>query len=439
MTKRVLLAPTPEQRAWLWRLSRLATWLYNLALEQRRWHWLRYHRTRPGITYEYQNAELVELKEAFPEFKALYSLVAQEVLRQVEKNFRSFFGRLGSQRANGGEETARPPRFKSSRYFFTLCYIQSGFAVKDGKLILSGGMEPHTDEKGKVRYRRRREAVQIVGYRRLPDKIRSLTITCDRKTGNFYANLVYEVEPLKADTVRPLRITAFDPGVKTFLTGADNCGRIIVFDSQVKRVTRYFDEQIDKVKSMRDRCKKGSRRWKRLNEVLEGLHHRRSAQMNGELHAIAKLLAEGEWDVVAVGDPDKLGMVSDDPEKGKGNQNINRAVQNNWPLKKANAFLDYKLEYRGKLFLPLDEKYSTQECSNCGHRMKLDPRVRVYRCPECGMVLGRDENSAVNLLNRAIAGTAQAKKKPEDFRVRITFRRTLSGRWTHREELLRPA
>ncbi|WP_211229906.1 helix-turn-helix domain-containing protein [Desulfovirgula thermocuniculi] len=146
------MAPTPEQKEWLWEMSRCATRLYNLALEQRRWHWLRYHHTRPGITYAQQNAQLVELKEAFPEFKVLYSLVAQEVLRLVQKNFNSFFGRLRSPRANGREETARPPRFKSSRYFFTLCYVQSGFALEGGRLVLSGGQG-------------RRERIAIAGAR----------------------------------------------------------------------------------------------------------------------------------------------------------------------------------------------------------------------------------------------------------------------------------
>ncbi|MBF7082474.1 transposase [Desulfallas sp. Bu1-1] len=439
MTEKVLLDPTPEQRNWLWHMSRVATLLYNIALEQRKGHWLRYHGTKPGINYEHQNGQLVELKKEFPFFLCLYSLVAQEALRLLQKDFNSFFGRLKNQKKNGEDVTARPPRFKSSKYFFTLCYIQSGFALEDGKLVLSGGMEPHTDKKGRVKHRRRRETISIAGYRKLPDKVHSLTITHDRKTGNFYASLVYEAEPLKYEAVRPLKVAAFDPGVKTFLTGADNSGRIIVFDSLVKRTTRYFDGQIDKVKSMRDRCKKGSRRHNMLNDVLDSLYRRRSAQVDDELHAIAKLLAEGEWDVVGVGNPDKLGMVSDAPDKGKGNQAINRAVQNNWPLKKENKFLDYKLEYRGKLFLPLDEKYSSQECNSCGHRMKLDPSVRVYRCPKCGMVMDRDENSSVNLLNRVIAGTAQRRVNYKDFRVRITFHRTLCGKWTHREELLRPA
>ncbi|MGC8605039.1 MAG: RNA-guided endonuclease InsQ/TnpB family protein [Desulfomonilaceae bacterium] len=437
MTEKVLLDPTPAQRKWLWTMSVIATILYNIALEQRRGWWLRYHGLKTGINYKFQNAQLVDLKESFPEFNCLYSLVAQEVLRLLQKNFNSFFGRLKSQKKKGEEVTARPPRFKSSKIFFTLSYIQSGFSLKGGKLVLSGGMEECIDKKGRKKLRQHKEVIQIAGYRKLPKDVHSLTITCN--DGNFYANLTYEVKPMKVEIVRSLKVMAFDPGVKTFLTGADDSGRLMEFESLIRRATKYFDEQIDRVKSLRDKCKRGSRRWRRLSNTLHVLYQRRNAQVNDELHSIAKLLSEGEWDLIGVGNPDKPSMVSDDPEKGHGNQNINRAVQNNWPLKKWIRFLNYKLEYRGKLYLPVDERYTTQDCNYCGHRMKLDPSVRVYQCPECGMVLGRDENSAINILNRVVAGLYQPKKTYKDFKVRITFHRTLSGKWSHKDRLIESA
>ncbi|WP_156896721.1 hypothetical protein [Desulfovirgula thermocuniculi] len=45
LTAKLKLVPSPEQREWLWEISRCATKLCNLALEQRRWHWLRCRRT----------------------------------------------------------------------------------------------------------------------------------------------------------------------------------------------------------------------------------------------------------------------------------------------------------------------------------------------------------------------------------------------------------
>lgn len=416
LTAKLKLAPTPEQRKWLWEMSRAATRLYNLALEQRRRHWLRYHRTRPGITYEHQNAELVELKEAFPEFKVLYSLVAQEVLRRVQKNFNSFFGRLRSQRENGREETARPPRFKSSRYFFTLPYVQSGFALEGGFLVLSGG-------EGK------RERIAIAGARFAPGEAHSLTTVYDRKTDTFYAHVTCWAEAKPREEGRPPRVIAFDPGRKVFLTGADDTGLLVEIHSRTNSINAYFNKQIDRVKSLRGRCKRGSRRWKHLSAVLDELYRRRRAQVDQELHAISKLLAEGPWDVIAVGKPDKQGMVSNDPARGEGNAKINRAVQNDWPLVKFLGFLSYKCALQGREAVNADERCTTQRCNRCGHRQKLDPSVRVYRCPKCGLVMGRDENSAVNMLNEILAELARPPVRPEAFTARAVYRRTPWGKW----------
>ena len=58
------------------------------------------------------------------------------------------------------------------------------------------------------------------------------------------------------------------------------------------------------------------------------------------------------------------------------------------------------IEYGIKLRL-IDNYYpSTQLCSNCGHKNKYIRLIdRTYVCDECGLVMDRDENSAVNIYN----------------------------------------
>lgn len=49
-----------------------------------------------------------------------------------------------------------------------------------------------------------------------------------------------------------------------------------------------------------------------------------------------------------------------------------------------------------------DSQYpSSQICSNCGHIHKLNVATKNYRCSECGMVIDRDLNAAINLSNLA--------------------------------------
>lgn len=83
LTEKTILTPTNKQIQWLWQMSMSAVELYNIALQQRRWHFYRHHSTAKSVSYKYQNSQLVELKEAFPCFGVLYSLAAEEVLRLV--------------------------------------------------------------------------------------------------------------------------------------------------------------------------------------------------------------------------------------------------------------------------------------------------------------------------------------------------------------------
>jgi predicted RNA-binding Zn-ribbon protein involved in translation (DUF1610 family) len=42
---------------------------------------------------------------------------------------------------------------------------------------------------------------------------------------------------------------------------------------------------------------------------------------------------------------------------------------------------------------------SSQICSKCGYSQKMPLNVRTYVCPECGQVIDRDLNAAINIRN----------------------------------------
>ena len=66
-------------------------------------------------------------------------------------------------------------------------------------------------------------------------------------------------------------------------------------------------------------------------------------------------------------------------------------------------FLEYKLYDRGKKFVKVSRKYpSSQICSQCGYKHKLELNERVYRCPHCGLEIDRDYNSALNILHEGL-------------------------------------
>ena len=51
-------------------------------------------------------------------------------------------------------------------------------------------------------------------------------------------------------------------------------------------------------------------------------------------------------------------------------------------------------------------RFTTQDCSGCGFRVKKTLSMRTHVCPSCGLVLDRDENAALNILAAALAVAA---------------------------------
>ncbi len=54
----------------------------------------------------------------------------------------------------------------------------------------------------------------------------------------------------------------------------------------------------------------------------------------------------------------------------------------------------YKAEYAGKTIELVDPHYTSQTCL-CGHKVPKKLKVRVHKCPQCGLILNRDHVSAI--------------------------------------------
>ncbi len=56
---------------------------------------------------------------------------------------------------------------------------------------------------------------------------------------------------------------------------------------------------------------------------------------------------------------------------------------------------------RGKQIAGTNPRGTSIECSDCGNRVVKDLSVRVHSC-ECGLVIDRDQNAGINILNRVL-------------------------------------
>jgi putative transposase len=64
------------------------------------------------------------------------------------------------------------------------------------------------------------------------------------------------------------------------------------------------------------------------------------------------------------------------------------------------------LEYFGKVFgvatVAVQPHYTSQNCSRCGNVVKKSLSTRTHRCGKCLLVLDRDWNAAINILELAL-------------------------------------
>src|SRR5262249_36215994 len=88
------LKPTPAQERVMEDVLRCCRVLYNTALEQRIIWWRRGQGKR--VTRVQQEAELKEIRAAFPDYAALHSHLLQDVLARLDKTYQAFFRRLAA-------------------------------------------------------------------------------------------------------------------------------------------------------------------------------------------------------------------------------------------------------------------------------------------------------------------------------------------------------
>ena len=98
---------------------------------------------------------------------------------------------------------------------------------------------------------------------------------------------------------------------------------------------------------------------------------------------------------INIEDLDISSMLENDQSHG-----LHRLVQESNFYKFRTLLINKCKEYGIKLVL-VDTKYpSTKRCSCCGKKHKhIKLSDRTFRCPECGLVMDRDENAAINIYN----------------------------------------
>ena len=146
------LIPTPTQERELGRLLGLCRSLYNTALEQRITAW---QRVRVTLSRYRQEAELKDIRAAFPEYAAIHSHVLQDVLARLDKTYQAFFRRLKAGEKAGFPRYQGRDRYHSFSYKEfdndLLAEITSKRNYNDWLLEISSGTAVQFEERSSPR------------------------------------------------------------------------------------------------------------------------------------------------------------------------------------------------------------------------------------------------------------------------------------------------
>ncbi len=326
-------------------------------------------------------ATLQDSKQHDPELHQVYGKLLQEVYFRADKAMKAFF-----RRCKAGEKPGFP-RFRPRHSFFTLCYPAIYIKVEGNKLILPTG------GKGK---RKRFPNIVARLTEEAPVTFKEVAISRDAR-GHYSASFISE--QLEQPTT-DMGVIAFDLGIKTLATGVNEQGR--VYHVGGFKGTRWYNKQLDKIRSKRDRCKKKSPRYIRLSKVYKRVSEKKHNKQQDSLHKASHLIAHKlVASTIVVGDLSQRQMVT--KQHVERNKHLNRAVFNDWGLYTFVQMLIYKCLLYGKELVFLDERNTSKMCSGCGHLQAMPLYKRTYTCTKCGLVLDRDENSAVNILARYFA------------------------------------
>jgi putative transposase len=206
-------------------------------------------------------------------------------------------------------------------------------------------------------------------------------------------------------------VLAIDLGIKTLATGVNEQGRMYHIGGF--KGHRWYNKQLDKIRSKRDRCKKKSRRYIHLSQVYKRVSQQKRNKQRDSLHKASHLISHTLVErTVVIGDLSQrqMAMQEHNEHNKQRNKQLNRAVFNDWGLYDWGLYpfvqtLRYKCVLFGKELAILDERDTSKTCSSCGHKQVMPLYKRTYRCPntDCRLVMDRDENSAVNILKRYLA------------------------------------
>ena len=353
------LYPNIQQQRLLTDQLEECRWLYNHLLAERRDAW---ERRQESVRLYDQQATLPALKGERTALAGVQSQVLQNVAVRVDLAFQAFF-----RRVRDGAKEPGYPRFRGTGCYDSLTFPQ----VPVGCKLEAATKRLRVMNVGQVK---------VVLHRPLEGAPKTATIRRS-STGKWYVSFTCEcAEP------SPLPATGqhvgIDVGLKTFATLST--GQEIANP----RFFRQEEQALAKAQRRLAREDKGTPERAARRKVVARIYERTTWRRSDFAHQHTRRVVNS-YDLIAVEDLSVNRMVHDHCLA----KSIHDAAWSQFT-----DLLSYKAAWAGRRYAAVNPAYTSQDCSQCGHRQPLSLSDRTYTCPCCGAVLDRDYNASLNIL-----------------------------------------
>ena len=220
---------------------------------------------------------------------------------------------------------------------------------------------------------------RVFNSRALPEgKIKDGTNFSRDSRGNWFLNIVIDVDVVAPDARAPVRGVGIDLGLKDFATLST--GEKI----EAQQIYRGAQQAL----AVAQRANKKKR--------VKAIHAQIANRRNDFHHKLSTRIVR-EFDYIAVGNVNAAGLAKTSMAKS--------VLDAGWSSFR--DMLRYKAIAHGAWYEEVNEAYSTQVCSACGAMPPQRPKgiadlgIRQWVCGACGCEHDRDVNAAVNLLARS--------------------------------------
>lgn len=345
--------------------------LYNYALYQIRQH---YKDTNKYLSY--YNLNFLLSKENQIDYRSLpYAQCSQQVLRQIDKQYISFYKAIKSNKMKG--KKIRLPKYKDKDNGRNIViYTNQCFKLKDNILTLK------IDDNNKIKLNTNLNA-QIV--RIIP------------KGNHIVIEIIYNKDyVLKADNGQ---YAAIDLGLNNLATLTSNVCQSNIYDGKkIKNINHFYNKRKSLLQSKLNDNKKTSKRIKRIN-------YRRNNKIKDYMHKVSSL-------IVTYMETNNLNTLFVGKNIGwKEGINIGKTNNQNFvniPYNLLISMLDYKCKLSGIKMIIINESY-TSKCSFidnekiCKHKTYCGKRIkRGLFESKYGHKLNADINASFNIMRLGI-------------------------------------